>query len=249
MPVMRILVFQHSKLDTPGRLGATLRDHGFKLDIRRVNLPPENGGAPVPTDLDNVGGVISLGGPFYTRDIDNTPWMQAEADFIKRAHDAQLPVVGICLGAQLIAHALGGKVEAMERPELGFHPVSILVPGQTDTMLAGIPWNSPQFHVHSDHVTEPPSGATVLAKSDACPIQAFKAGLRTYAFQYHFETDRPGITAFAKTNAGQFASVGLSPEVVERQAEEHYPMFARIGDRLSLNLATYSFPFERLLAV
>jgi len=244
---MRILVFQHSRLDSPGRLGATLRDHGFHLDIRRVDKPIEKGGAPIPPDLDNVGGVVSLGGPYYVRQA--LPWMQEEIEFLKRAHDAELPVVGVCLGAQLIAAALGGTVERMDTPEWGFHPVSITVPGQTHTVLAGMPWTCPQFHAHSDAITKLPDDATVLAKSEACEIQAFAAGIRTWAFQYHFEVDRPGITAFARANAELLASIGLSQPDIEAQADRDYDIFARAGSRLSLNLATYAFPFAKLLAV
>jgi len=244
-----ILVFQHSEIGTPGRLGLTLRDHGFHLDIRRLDLPTSEGGAPLPPDLDNVHGVVSLGGPQNVGDPE--PWLEAEADLLRRAHEAELPVVGICLGAQLIAHALGGTVEPMERPEIGFHEVHVEVPGQTDTIMAGIPWTSRQFCHHGQSVTAAPEGATVLARSAACPIQAFRAGIRTFAFQYHFEATHPMIESLAGHPASRELNerAGLGLEEILAQRDRHYDRFATIADRLCVNLATYEFPFARLLAV
>jgi GMP synthase-like glutamine amidotransferase len=104
----------------------------------------------VPTDLDNIHGVISLGGPMNV--TDNPAWLAAEVALIKKAHEAQLPVIGICLGHQIIAHALGGQVGPMDKPELGFHDVSLTVPAQTETLMGGIPWTCPQYCSHGQAV-------------------------------------------------------------------------------------------------
>ncbi len=103
---MAIVVFQHADECRPGRLGLTLRDHGFRLDIRRVDR-----GDAIPPDFDNIDGVVSLGGPQYV--TDSHAWIQRELDFLAKAHERGLPVVGICLGAQLIGKALGGEVGPM----------------------------------------------------------------------------------------------------------------------------------------
>src|SRR5262245_9817091 len=188
-----ILVLQHSDKGSPGRLGATLRDHGFKLDIRRPDL-----GNALPPDLDDVEGIVILGGPQNVTDIDKYPWMQTEAAYLKLAHAAHLPVIGICLGAQLIAHALGGKVTPREKPSIGFYPVNITVPGQTETIMAGIPWDHPQLFSCGQQVATAPPGATVLAGTKTTPIQAYKVGLRTYGFLYHFECDRAAVDDLCK---------------------------------------------------
>lgn len=235
----RLLVFQHSPWGTPGRLGVTLRDHGFRLDIRRMDLHREIGRG-IPPDYDDVHGVVVLGGPQNVGDPD--PWIAHEIAYIRGAHERALPVVGICLGCQMIAKALGGDVAPMARPELGYSATRITVPGQTETILAGVPWEFAAFQSHGQEVTKLPPGATILAESDACRVQAFRAGLRTYAFQFHFEVDRPMISAFIQESARQARALGTTPTDLERQADEHDQRSAVIADRLCDNLATYCFP-------
>lgn len=234
---MSILVFQHSPLCSPGRLGATLRDHAFRLDVRRLDLL----GAPgVPTDLDNVQGVVSLGGPQNVGE--NHAWMSAEMALLREAHRRELPVIGVCLGHQLIAAALGGAVAKAATPEWGFPEVEVLPAGQTETMLAGIAWRSPQFSAHGCEVATPPSGAVVLARSAACRVQAFRVGMRTFGFQYHFECDRAMIEALARDDASDLSRCGTSLPDIAAQCDAKYPMFARLADRLCVNLATFCFP-------
>ena len=238
----RIVVFQHNDHETPGRLGLTLRDHGFKLDIRR---PDRDGPDAIPTDLDNVRGVVIMGGQQNVGD--GLPWIQREIDFVAATHKAELPVIGICLGAQVIAKAIGGEVEKMDTPEAGFAPVHIGVPGQTDRILAGIRWTSHQFHTHAHQITSLPAGTTTYVSSDACKVQAFSAGIRTFGFQYHFELDRKQIDTFYEADAAMFEAAGVSKDVLHAQADEHYATYARLGDRLCVNLASFAFTFEELL--
>lgn len=237
---MRTVVFQHSEIGGPGRLGLTLRDHAHKLDIRRPDK-----GDPIPPDLDDVDGVISLGGP---QNVDepgsNASWMDRELAFLRAAHDRSLPVIGICLGAQMIAHALGGEVAKMERPEFGFHDVELTPAGQTDAILSGVAWTCPQFQTHGREVARLPPDATLLATNARCKAQAFRVGLRTYGFQYHFESDRDGIAAFAREGKQEFYDAGLAFDEVMKQADAKYDRFGRMADRLCVNLAAYLYPME-----
>jgi GMP synthase-like glutamine amidotransferase len=242
---MAIIVFQHSDKGGPGRLGATLRDNGFRLDIRRPDLGGVKG---VPSDLDNVEGVLILGGPQNVTDIEKYVWMQAEVAFIKSAHAAELPVIGICLGGQLIAHALGGKVTPREKPAIGFYPVSVTVPGQTETIMSGIPWEHPQVFSCGQQVKDLPPGAMLLAGTKATPVQAFKVGLRTYGFLYHFECDRSGVDELMRECKRGMEVCGTTPGEVHVQADQQYATFARVSDRLCVNLATYCFPLMRRLS-
>lgn len=232
---MAILVLQHSQTCRPGRLGLTLRDHAFKLDIRRVDQ-----GDPLPGDLDDVDGIISLGGP---QQVDqDLPWIDGECALLRAAHEAQLPIVGICLGHELLAKALGGEVGPSQTPEAGFVDVDILPGAHTDTLLAGIAWHSPQFAHHSYEVTKAPPGAQVLAKSAACAIQAFRAGLRSYGFQYHFEADRTIIEAIMHDGCPNPAHRHVDGGAIDAQLERHYATFARLADRLCVNIATCLIP-------
>lgn len=231
---MPTIVFQHSDISRPGRLGRTLRDHGHRLDIRRLDA-----GDPIPPDFDGVDGVIALGGPQSLADPDARPeWMDREIEFLRGAHERQLPVIGVCLGHQLVGAALGAEVVRMEQPEVGFHTISLTPPGQTDNVLAGLAWDSYQFCHHSDEVAQAPPGATVLATSEQCKVQAFRAGMRTYAFQFHFEAAREMVTDLTQSDADALHKAGATVEEIERQVEERYASFARLADRLCINLAT-----------
>lgn len=241
-----LIVFQHSPWGGPGRLGLTLRDHGFKLDILRMDRPRELGKG-IPPDYDNVHGLVILGGPQNVSDPE--PWINQEIAYIKGAHDRALPVIGICLGHQMIAKALGGDVSPMAKPELGFTNTSVSIPGQTDTIMAGIPWDFMAFQTHGQEVSKLPPGATTLASSAACKIQAFRAGVRTYAFQFHFEVDRPMISSFLSEASDWAKSAGTPLASLEKQADTHYNRFGVIADRLCNNLATYCFPSVGLVGV
>lgn len=247
---MSIIIFQHSDIGGPGRLGACLRDHGFRLDIRRPDLHPSDPLKGVPADLDNVHGLIILGGPMMVSDIDKTPWLQAESALLKQAHEARIPVIGICLGAQLIAHTLGGKVDWKEKPAIGMAPVSINTTGQTDTLLAGIAWSHPQFFSCSQEVKQLPPGAMLLASAPGTTNAVFKVGLRTVAFQYHFECDQPMLQALSTEccggGAGEKACV--TPADLAGQIERDYANYARLSDRQCVNLATYLFPSTNKLS-
>ncbi|MCB9844797.1 MAG: type 1 glutamine amidotransferase [Phycisphaeraceae bacterium] len=241
-----IIVLQHSEIGGPGRLGATLRDHGFRLDIRRVDLPPEKGGAPPPADLDNVQGVVSLGGPQSANDP--FAWVAREQAFLRLAHEAELPVIGVCLGSQMLGKALGGEVRAMARPEVGFQPIRVEVAGQTDTIMAGVPWSAPRLSIHGDEVSTLPAGATLLSSSQACRVQAWKIGLRTYAFQHHFEADRAMALAMFGSEPELLARAGVTLDGLKSELDRHYDRFATIADRLCLNIAAFAFPYSSLLS-
>ncbi|MEZ6211023.1 MAG: type 1 glutamine amidotransferase [Phycisphaerales bacterium] len=232
---MAIIVLQHSDICGAGRLGMTLRDHGFKMDIRRVHA-----GDRVPTDFEGVDGVMSLGGPQNVGE--DHPFMEREYAFLKEAHERQLPVVGICLGAQMIAHALGGDVAKMAAPEVGFPAMDIGPVGQTDTILAGVAWRSHQFQAHGYEVTKLPAGATLLASSAKCKVQAFRAGMRTYGFQFHPECDKGMARAIATDSAEFLHSAGLTKDEFEKQMAAHYDEFARLSDRMCVNIATALIP-------
>lgn len=232
---MAILVFQHSDHCRPGRVGVTLRDHTFSLRIVRPDK-----GEPIPGDFDDVDGVVSLGGPQSANDA--TPWIAKEMEFLREAHARSLPVVGVCLGHQLLGKALGAEVAKLPTPEVGLPMVNILPAGQTDTILAGVAWRAPMFHMHNDHVVDVPPGATLLASSPACKVQCFRAGLRTYGFQFHLEADRTLVDEIASESAADLRAAGVTLADIKAQADAHYPMFARLADRICLNIATCLIP-------
>lgn len=246
-----ILILQHSDIGGPGRLGACLRDHGFRLDFRRPdqaanggigNDPDPRKPRGVPTDLDNIHGIVVLGGPQNVTDVDKYPWMQQEVKLIQQAHAREIPIVGICLGAQLIGHALGGKVTPREKPAVGFSPLSVTVPGQTETVMAGLAWNHHQLYSCGQEVATLPPGAMLLMTSKVNKHAAFRVGMRTYAFQFHPECDRPGLDTLMKSSKREMEAAGLTDSELKVQGDQHYATYARLSDRLCVNLVSYCFP-------
>jgi GMP synthase (glutamine-hydrolysing) len=239
---MAIVVFEHHAMETSARLGQTLRDHGHQLKVVRLYA-----GDTVPADLNDVDGIVSMGGPMNVDQADEFSWITQEAAFIKVAHDAGLPIVGVCLGAQLIAHALGGKVEAMDKPEIGWLPLHQFNPGFPDTLFGGIPWTTNQIHTHGQQITELPPGGVLMASSDACKNQAFRVGLTTYCFQYHFEWTRSDIDGILDQFAPWIQKSGGDAEAIRRDTEIKYDLYRHMGDRLCESLASCVFCIEHRL--
>lgn len=235
---MSLVVFQHEANEPAALLGQVLQGYGHRL--RTVEL---FNGAAVPADLDDVDGVISMGGSMNVDETAKYAWLPAEMDFIKKAHGAGLPIVGVCLGAQLIAQALGGAVAAMEKPEVGWQNVKQAFPGTVDPIYAGIPWDTMQFHMHGQQVTTLPPDSTPLAGSKACRTQAFRVGLRVYAFQYHFEWGRTQIEKMAGDPL--VAKAGATAADITGGIEKHYTGYRRVGERLCERLALMVFPVDK----
>lgn len=239
---MSLLVLQHHSDLSPAALGATLRDHGHRLRV--VDL---SAGQPLPPDLDNIDGVVSLGGDALVTDASKHAWLDQEMAMLKEAHEAKIPIVGIGLGAQLIAQALGGEVGEMKDPEVGWHNVKLAFPGTIDAMMSGIPWDTTQFHMHKHEVTKLPPGGTPLSGSAACRTQAFSVGMHTYAFQYHFELTREAIDVATRQSVFRYAQQPI-PEIAG-QTEKNYALYRHLGDRLAARIALLLFPIDKKIAL
>lgn len=241
---MSIVVLEHHPLETASRLGTILNEHGHRL--RHVQL---HRGETVPPDLDDVDGVISMGGPMNTDEVEQHGWMQPELDFLKAAHEADLPVLGVCLGAQFVAVALGGEVGKMETPEIGFGKVTSTFFGSTDPLLLGVPWQTMPFHAHACEVKKAPPGGTPipLQGSKASKVQAFRVGLNTYGFQYHFEWTRRQLDMVITDDPEFYGSGPISLDELNLSIDQHYDFYRHMGDRLCNNLATLMFPINKRL--
>jgi GMP synthase (glutamine-hydrolysing) len=185
------IVLRHATAEGLGLLANALRDYGVHhryLDVAR--------GDALPKDIRTVGGVIVLGGPMAAYEAERHPFLQAESAFVEKAIETGRPVLGVCLGAQLIAQVLGARVYAGERREVGWGPIELTDDGKDDPLFAGLGDSFTVFHMHGDTYELPPD-ATNLARSPMYEQQAFSLGDTVYGFQFHLEFTEPIIQRLA----------------------------------------------------
>ncbi len=236
---MAIVVLQHSPSAGAMRLGAALRDYGHKLRV--IDL---YAGAPVPPDLDDTDGIVSTGGHMSANG--SHEWLEPEMELLRRADDADLAVIGLCLGCQILTRALGGKVGPVKGGiELGWHELSLTPAGAEDPLHAGIAWTSMQLHWHREQVVRPPDGARVLATSQRCPVQAWTRGLRTYGFQYHAEAEADTIETWAREHPEDLKEARITLDELRAQTAAHFESYARLTGRLFESIALLLVPADR----
>ena len=214
----KVLVFQHVPYEPLGTLDPLLKEYGFRL--RYVNFGREPEQRPV---LDGYEALIVLGGPMSSDQIDSYPNLITEIDIIRDAVERDMSVLGICLGAQLIAKALGGEVSRNEVREIGWYDVHMTEAGLRDPVLSTFEPTQEVFQWHEDGISLPPdTDAEILASSPASPVQAFRHGEHVYGFQFHLEVDRPLIERWltvpdhSETLADEKGRI--EPDAIRRQA-------------------------------
>ena len=231
-----VLVVQHD-LDAPL---AALEPPLAALGVRTVTWLATAQPEPPAGSFD---GLIVLGGIVNPDGTDGVAPLDRERELIADAHAGGLPVLGICLGAQLIAQALGGSAERMPAGEIGWVPIEFDAAAESDALLAGAP---PHLDVNEWHnyACTPPAGAVVLARSPAC-VQAFRAGSSAWGLQFHVEVTRPVLEEWCEAAAGEIAELGLTAEAVlgtDQQRAEQMRLAARIADRFARAVLAVALP-------
>lgn len=191
----RFLVFQHVAAEPLGTLDALLRRRGHRL--RFVNFWRDPHARP---RLERYDGLIVLGGAMNVEEQAQREHLRIELQCIEHALARGLPVLGICLGAQLLAHALGAPVQRLPRPEIGWHRVDTTEAGRADPVLAPLGQGAPVFQWHSRGYALP-AGAVRLASSRDCPEQAFRYGATAYGLQFHLEANADLVRRWLATPA------------------------------------------------
>lgn len=253
----KAIVLQHVEFEGPGRIVDALRDYGIPIEIRRLYRGDE-----VPTDTAEVRLLVVMGGPMGVADIGTGkfPFLEKEVALLKAMVEADRPTLGICLGAQLMAHAAGAKVYPNTRPgatpndppipapEIGWGPVTFPFPGGTEPPLFGLHDGTRMFHWHFDTfdlpklpapanapapgpgVPAPPTGNVLLSSTRACRNQAYRFKNRLIGFQYHFE---------------------MTPEAIEAMLEHGKADVEKVlgaggGDQIRADTKKYYAEYERL---
>ncbi len=200
--VKRALILQHVPFEGPAAIGDVCRDAGLEIEVRRLDL-----GDAVPVTVSAQELLVVMGGPMGVGDIGSPdfPFLEREVELVRRCVADHAPILGVCLGAQLIAHAASAPVQPMKGPdgtrvfELGWAPVKLHSSGPEDPILGGLPRELSVFHWHGDHFGLP-LGARLLASTDVCPAQGFLLGTRAVGLQFHIEVGLSEIEAVVEAD-------------------------------------------------
>jgi GMP synthase (glutamine-hydrolysing) len=200
----KVLIVLHQDHSTPGRVGTLLAQRGFALDIRRPSL-----GEPLPATLAEHAGVIVFGGPMSAND-DHLDWVRREIDWLAVPLSEDKPLLGVCLGAQMLARRLGVRVFTYpdKRSEIGYYPIT---PTPDADRLCAAPFPRHVYHWHCDGF-ELPRGARLLAARDGeFPNQAFAFGSRALALQFHPEVTYAMICRWTTRGDERLERPGAQP--------------------------------------
>jgi len=178
-----VIILQHSDAEGPGTLQTFFTDLGWNvrlihLGINRLDL----------SELIGCACVISMGGPMNVYETDKYPFLKSEEDFLKMALARRIPILGICLGSQMLAKACGAKVIKSPVKEIGWYTVKATPAAKRDALFASLMPELKVFQWHED-MFELPANAVLLATGDGCETQAFRMGKNAYGFQFHIEAD------------------------------------------------------------
>jgi GMP synthase (glutamine-hydrolysing) len=192
---MRVLIFRHFPVEHPGRIVPALESR--ELCIESVDL---YAGAALPPDWEAADAFVFMGGPMSAND--DLDYLVQELGIINRVVRAGKPVLGVCLGSQLVAKALGARVYRNAVKEIGWFPVRWTPAARTDSLFCGLEGEEVVFHWHGE-TFDLPEGAAWLASSESCPHQAFRFGAACYGLQFHLEVTPEMIVEWCNEDANQ----------------------------------------------
>ncbi|AFR48342.1 type 1 glutamine amidotransferase [Gordonia sp. KTR9] len=225
----RVLEIRHAESEPPGAYGPALDDTAETTTLRIWR-------DSASIDLTDFDAIVVLGGAMGVGDADRIPWIGDELDLLRRASDRGMPIWGVCLGAQMLAAALGGEVYTSDTPELGVHRVSLTDAGMADPVWGGAataptPREIDTVQWHFDTVVLPP-GATLLASSESCVNQLFRVD-NCYGVQFHLEAGGDLVTDWLSHPDSRSAVAGVLGE----SATDRFPGDAAAAEGITAPMA------------
>jgi GMP synthase (glutamine-hydrolysing) len=226
----KLLVLQHVAHELLGTLNPLLKSAGFRL--RYVNFARHPEAQP---SLDGYHGLVVLGGPMSVNDTDRLPHLITEMKLIEAAMRRNLPVLGICLGAQLIAKTLGAAVYPGKEKEIGWYDISPTKEAESDPLFVKFRRAEKIFQWHGDTFDIPRSTAH-LAFSTLCANQAFRYGTCVYGLQFHLEVDEPMIHRWLRVDENQTEIAALGGKIdadrIHKETPAHIHRLNKLSDRV-----------------
>lgn len=208
----RAVCLQHVPFEGPGVLAHLLESQGIELTsylVPQKGLPSHHG------DL-----LIIMGGPMSANDSEE--WIEQETRFIKQAIQDRTAVIGICLGSQLMAKALGAEIRPGRALEIGMTSITVTTEGKQDPIFRKFPPELSVFEWHGE-IFDLPSGAVALARSALAPVQAFRYGSSAYGLLFHLEMEQTGIQMICRECPRDVTQAGLTPSSILEHATSHLP--------------------------
>jgi GMP synthase (glutamine-hydrolysing) len=212
-----VLILQHHAAETPGAIAEALTG----TRIRTVHAFARE---PVPVTMDNVDALVVMGGPQSVYEQDRFPYLRQELRLIEDALHRDLPILGVCLGSQLLAAALGADVTPGKQKELGWLPVTV----REDPLWGDAPRQFTAFHWHGD-VFALPAGATLLASSALTPVQAFRHGKKAIGLLFHLEVTAPQVAEIVTLFADALHPAGVDARAILAGMKKHLAPLQAIG--------------------
>ncbi|MBI3597577.1 MAG: gamma-glutamyl-gamma-aminobutyrate hydrolase family protein [Nitrospirae bacterium] len=219
----KVWVMQHMVCETLGTISDALNAGSVPFEYVRIFE-----GQPVPIEMGDAAGLILMGGPMGVYEQDHYPFLRQEIRLIEEALRKNMPVLGICLGSQLLAAALGARVTQAKDKEIGWRRVSLTRAAKDDPLWSGIEPAFTAYHWHGD-VFDLPSGAVSLASSDRTRHQAFRYGRSAYGILFHMEVTEAIIRDMVETFRDELQTTGLDGLQIVQQAGAHLSRLREVG--------------------